>query len=496
MKIVGPIDAAWVLIESAHNRMHVGCVQIFSLPEGARRDYVRRLVAGLRRPRPLASPYSHKLSSWALHAVLPAWVEDSQVDFDYHVQHARLPAPGGEAELNALLAELHATSLDMTRPLWECHVIEGLERNRFALFMKIHHSLMDGVAGMRLLRDGLSADPQRRRMPAPWSQRRKPASHHHGAGNGAADHAHGGLHQVLRFVFDQFKNTPSLYHALSAFVQAARHRSDSALSAPYVAPQTPLNGRITTGRSFAFQQLPLQRVQEVAHRAGVTINDVVLAVCGGALRRYLQEREALPRQPLIAGIPVSVRPEGDTTAGTAVSFLLASMATDEADPLQRLRQIHRSTIAAKQQLHSLRREAITEYTLLLMAPYAVELLTGLAGHGHPVFNVVVSNVTGPAQALYFNGAPMSAMFPVSVLTHGQALNITILSYAGQLNIGFTACSQAVPDAHRLAAFTREAFEQIEAAVPPDASAGASEEPPAARPAPRRIRQVADSVAPV
>lgn len=461
MKIVPPIDAAWVLIESAESPMHFGSLQIYALPAGAGPDYVWRMAAELRKPGPLSPPYSQKLKDWPLSGLLPAWIEAGQVDMEYHVQHIALPSPGGDAELSTLIAELQSRPLDMKRPLWECHIIEGLAQRRFALFMKIHHSLMDGVSGMHLLQQGLSTDRRSRHMPAPWALRRKkPAA----APAGTGEHPHGGLKHVLDFVFGQVKSAPDLYRAFGAFLHSARAKAGGDLSVPYLAPKTVFNGRTSTQRRFASRQLPLERLHAVASRAGVTINDVLLAVCGGALRRYLADLNALPEQALIAGIPVSVRAEGDTSACTAVTFMLASMGTEEEDPLRRLREVHHSTSAAKQHLHSLRREALTDYTLLLMTPYAVELLAGVAGRGHPVFNVVVSNVPGPAEPLYFNGARLEAIFPLSILTHGQSLNITVLSYAGRLHIGFTACAVALPQVQRLADYTGDAFEELAARV--------------------------------
>lgn len=460
MKIVPPIDAAWVLIESAESPMHFGSLQIYSLPAGAGQDYVSRVVAELRKPEPLAPPYSQKLKDWALSGLVPAWIEAEKVDLEYHIQHIALPAPGGDAELSALIAELQSRPLDMTLPLWECHVIEGLAHRRFALFMKIHHSLMDGVSGMHLLQQGLSTDRKSRHMPAPWSLHRK----HAAPPANPVEHPHGGIKHALDFVFGQVKSAPDLYHAFGAFLHSARVKAGSDLSVPYLAPKTPFNGRTSTQRRFASLQLPLARLHAVASHAGVTVNDVFLAVCGGALRRYLADLNALPEQALIAGIPVSVRAKGDTSACTAVTFMLASMGTEEADALRRLREVHRSTSAAKEHLHGLRREALTDYTLLLMTPYAIELLTGLGGHGHPVFNVVVSNVPGPAEPLYFNGARLEAIFPMSILTHGQSLNITVLSYAGQLHVGFTACAKAIPHVQHLADYTGDAFEELVALV--------------------------------
>ena len=461
MKLVPPVDAAWVLIESAESPMHFGSLQIYSLPSGAGQNYVSRVVADLRKQGPLRPPYSQGLKAWPLSGVLPVWVEAQNVDLGYHVQHIALPEPGEEAELCALVAELQSRPLDMKRPLWECHVIEGLAQRRFAFFMKVHHSLMDGVSGMHLLQHSLSTDHRCRGMPAPWSlEGKKPAA----PPAHTEEPPHGGFKHALDVVFGQVKSAPDLYRAFSAYLQSALGKFGNDLSVPYLAPKSLLNGRTSTARCFASLQLPLARLHAVASHTGVTVNDVFLAVCGGALRSYLAELKALPEKSLIAGIPVSIRARDDVSACTAVTFMLASMGTEEKDPLRRLREVHESTSAAKQHLHGLRREALTDYTLLLMTPYAIELLTGLGGHGHPVFNVVVSNVPGPPLPLYFNGARLQAIYPMSILTHGQLLNITVLSYAGQLHVGFTACARALPHLQRLADYTGEAFDELAATL--------------------------------
>jgi WS/DGAT/MGAT family acyltransferase len=204
----------------------------------------------------------------------------------------------------------------------------------------------------------------------------------------------------------------------------------------------------------------------VATEARCTLNDVVLALCGGALRRFLDERGNLPDKPLTAGIPVSVRPQGDDSTGNAISFIVSTLGTDIAAPAERLQAIHGSVRHAKAHVQSLPREAIQQYTMLLMAPTLITLLTGIGGRTRPMFNITVSNVPGPDKPLYFRGAELVAIYPASIVTHGQALNITCESYAGQMNFGFTACHTSVPGIQRLAVYAVEALAELEQAVLP------------------------------
>lgn len=452
MSFVSPLDAAWLFVESEDTPMHVGGVQIYSPPADAAPDFVQQLVSRLREQRRFSPPFSLRVKRSRLRRVLPEWEETDDIDLNHHFKHWGLPSPGGQRELDELIAHLHASELDMRRPLWEMHLIEGLSGNRYALYTKIHHSLMDGVGGMRMMQAMLSADAEARDTPAPWaspkirSSERKP---------------HFSLNDLLRQAGQQARTLPGLYGSMSALAKSAMWPARSALKAPYMAPKTRLNSRVSRERGFASFQIELARVQAIASNFKVTVNDVFLGIFAGALRRYLQEQDALPQKSLIAGLPVSVRPKDDMQYGTSISFILASLETSFDDPLQRIKAIHRSTAAAKQNLQQMPAAAFTEYTLLLMSPYIAQLVTGVGGMGPPMFNLIISNVPGPKQTLYFNGARLEAIYPLSIVTQGQGLNITFMSYCGQLNIGYTACHRSLPDLHRLVDYTKEELEQTE-----------------------------------
>jgi diacylglycerol O-acyltransferase len=223
---------------------------------------------------------------------------------------------------------------------------------------------------------------------------------------------------------------------------------------------------VRSKRRFATQQFALERMKALASAAGCTINDLVLATCGGALRRFLDDSGDLPEAALTAGIPVSVRPKDDEGTGNAITFIIATLGTEIADPLERLLAIRASTRAAKAHVQALPRAAMTQYTIALMAPTILALLTGLAGRTRPVFNLTISNVPGPAQTLYFRGAELLATYPVSVVTHGQALNITCHSYAGNMVFGFTGCHSTLPHLQRIAVYAAQACDELERVILP------------------------------
>ncbi len=455
---LNPLDASWLMVESTDTPMHVGSLTIFSLPENAKPDFVANLVAHLRASKTFAPPFNLKLRSAALKAVLPAWVEDHKIDLDYHLRHSALPAPGGERELGVLVSRLHSHGLDFNRPLWEAHIIEGLENNRFALYMKMHHSQVDGVGGMKMLQRMMTTDPAEHDRPPPWSIGK-------GGGKPREPRAHSPLMQRLREATQkQAQTVPGVAQALVDVAREAYKRTNEAIALPFAAPKSLLNGKISGQRRIATQRYELDRIKRIAKKAEVTVNDVFLELCAACLRRYLEEIQALPDKPLTAGVPVSVRPSDDADSGNAISFIIANLNTHLDDPVARLKAIHESAVLAKESLQKLPKEGIVSYTMIFMAPYILQMLSGLGGKTRPMFNVTISNVPGPTEPLYFNGARMEGMYPVSLLSHGQALNITVVSYAGQFNVGFTGCRDTLPHMQRMSVYMGEALEALEKAL--------------------------------
>ncbi len=470
MQLISPPDAAFLLSESRATPMHVGGLQVFELPDGAPPDWLRQQfaamldrdqdVAPLFRKRPFRSLRS--AGQWA-------WRDDDQLDIEYHVRHSALPEPGRVRELLALASRLHGTLLDRQRPLWEFHLIEGLEGNRFAAYTKVHHAMIDGISAMRILERSLATDPDAHVDP-PWTYRppRRPGG---GAGQGPSPIE--ALLDVARGGLDVVALTPNL-------LKSARRAMEEDLAAfPFKAPPTMLNVHITGARRFAAQGWSLPRVKEVARAADATLNDVVLAMCSGMLRRYLEEQGALPDQSLTAMVPVSLRTD-DSSEGNAVGAVLTSLATDTADPQARLSRIRASMGIAKGTLAGLTPIQRLAVSAANMLPSPIVSMLGGGEGWRPPFNVTISNVPGPRQPLYINGARLQGVYPMSIPYHGQALNITINSYVDSLEFGLIGCRRRVPHLQRMLTHLEDALAELEVAV------GAE--------APRRRRRVRRSTA--
>lgn len=463
-RVLRPTDAAWLFIEKRDKPVHVASLATFSLPPDAPPGFLADLVAEWRaRPR-FAPPFNLRLRPGVLSAILPAWQElkAEDIDLDYHFRHSALPKPGGERELGVLVSRLHSNPLDRSRPLWECHVIEGLENNRFAVYTKVHHSQVDGMGGMRLLSRFLSKDAAARDLPPPWEvglvSGKKREEEDEGADQGSL------IEKMVSLGKEQFRTGLEAAKALGKLALEARKGEADGPAFPYGAPQTILNGRIRGKRRFATQHYDLARIKTVAKAAGVTVNDVFLGLCAASLRRYLDELRELPDRPLTASVPISVRPADDASVGNAISTIFVNLHTDIADPVERLKAISASSAPAKDKLQSMTRGAIDNYTLVLMTPYMVQLMLGLGTMTRPMNNLVISNVPGPSDVLYFNGAKLEQIYPVSLLFDGQALNITVLSYAGQFNLGFTGDRDSLPHMQRIAVYTGEALVDLEKAL--------------------------------
>lgn len=463
---LSPLDSAWLFTESRATPNHVGGLLQFRLPDKAPNDFLVRLMRDFRNHREFTSPWNRRLKYAFNMNPMPVWIEDQNIDLEYHVRHSALPWPGGERELGELVGRLQSQPLDLSRPPWECTLIEGLEGGRFALFIKIHHSLVDGVGGMKLLQRAMSTDQKSSlkivpfwAAPLPTSAASKRKAQDAFSTPTMAQAAAAGMEAIR----GQVKSVPQLITAFGKMLKGSASSSDSMI-VPFSAPRSVLNGRVREKRRFATQQFSMERIRTLANAAGCTINDVVLAVCGAALRKFLLERGNLPDQSLTAGIPVSVRPHDDESGGNAISFIIATLGTDLESPLERLEAIRSSVRHAKGHVQSLPKQAMLQYTMLLMAPTLLSLLTGMGGRTRPMFNITISNVPGPDKPLYFRGAELLATYPASIITHGQALNITCQSYAGYLNFGFTACHTSIPSMQKLAVYSAQAMNELEAAI--------------------------------
>ncbi|GAA0977644.1 O-acyltransferase WSD [Nocardioides aquaticus] len=466
-------DSAWLFAETRRTPMQVGMLATFRVPEGEP-TFVADLVARWREARHFHPPYNYLFHRFPV----PSWseLEDEQIDLDYHLRHSALPSPGSQRELGVLVSRLHSSRMDRRYPLWECHVIEGLEEDRWSLYFKAHHSQVDGVGGVRLLRRMLSVDPERRGMLPPWAvgahgpdqsglpPREEPAREVERASDVADRDSL--LGDLATGVADRVRASASVGGSLArTYAETLTGlRRDPDRAVPFRAPRSILNERIHAPRRFATQHYSVDRLKAVAAAAGASLNDVYLALCGGALRRYLLEMDALPAEDLTANVPVSVRPEGGARVGNALTFLYASLGTTVEDPLERVALIKASTRLGKTRLPDVGGAAMDAYTVALMAPFLSVALLGVGGHGRPAANVVVSNVPGPAETRYLDGSPVEEIYPVSLLFNGQALNITGVSYDGSFNIGFTGCRDSVPSLQRIAVYSGEELERLEQAL--------------------------------
>ncbi len=459
-KILKVNDAAWLLAESRSTPMHVGMLATFSMPDDADECYLEDMLHAWREVRTFRPPFNYVLRNLGV----PHWKElaDDEIDLDYHLRHSAVPSPGGERELGVLVSRLHSQRLDRRYPLWECHVIEGVEEGTWSLYMKMHHSQVDGVGGLRLARRMFSVDPTARDMLPPWA-----------VGTSGPDQS--GVERQPKAEPAVSDGGPSPVRAVRSARSVASSlaktyaesmsglgRSDHAV--PYRGPRSVLNQRIHAPRRFATQNYEIDRMRAVAKAAGVSLNDVFLAISGGALRRYLAELGSLPPESLTANVPVSVRPEGGSGVGNAITFLYASLATDVEDPVERVHAVRAATQRAKKRLPEATGPLMDAYTAVLMGPFLVPAVMGVGGRGPTDANLVISNVPGVREPRYFNGSRLDAYYPLSLLFHGQALNITAVSNHEMFCIGYTGCRDSLPHLQRIAVYSGEALDELEKAL--------------------------------
>ncbi len=451
MHALSPTDSAFLWMETRNQPMHVAGLNIYTPPQDAEPDYVGQLLADWGKHLSAKPPFNQrpvlKMGLWY-------WEEDTEFELDYHVRHLALPHPGRIRELLAMVSRLHGNLMDRNRPLWEIYVIEGLPGGRFATYTKIHHALIDGVSGAKLMAQSLSTTAEEQKPPV-WDQsfpkytRAKRASTPPSLLQQLANVARAGR-DIL----------PGVGSGLWDIVRAGTDHSASAL--PFQAPPTPFNVEISGSRRFASQSYSLARFKRIGEAAGATVNDVTLAICAGALRKYLEAQNALPKKPLVAMVPVSLHGETDA-AGNQVSVLLASLATNIADPLKRLQRIVQSTKEAKERLLPMPRLQKMAHGIASISPMGAGMVTGTAKK-HPLFNVVISNVPGPKETLYLNGARLDEVYPVSIATHYLALNITISGYGDNLGFGYIACRRSVPGLQRMLDYTQSSIQELEASL--------------------------------
>ncbi len=460
---IDPTSAAFLLTENRNMPMHVGGLQLFEKPEGAGRNYTRELFEQMRdvdevSPLFLKHPYRSVRTGGQL-----TWREDAQFDIEHHVRHSALPKPGRIRELLELCSRLHGTRLAWERPLWEAHVIEGLRDGRVALYTKTHHALVDGVSAMRLLQSVLSTDADERDMPAPWGQAAGTRSRKKKSNDLVLSEA---PMTALRSALGITAEAAGMPSALIKTITKGVRNETSSLSLH--APRTLFNQSITGSRRFAAQDWPIERLRAIGKATGTTLNDVVLAMCSGAMRTYLLELDALPEAPLVAMVPVGLNAKQSQIAsadgGNAIGSVMVQLATDVHDPGKRLQKIHNSMRDGKQALSSMTPVQIMAMSALGQAPAIIAPMLRMQGIVRPPYNLIISNVPGPRTTHYWNGAKLVGTYPLSIPINGMALNITCTSYDGNMMFGLTGCRRTVPHLQRLLAYLDQELTALEKAA--------------------------------
>ncbi len=452
MEPISPTDALFLIGESREHPMHVGSLQLFEPPEDAGPHFVRESYQAMLECTDV-QPTFRKHPAFFGGITNVAWSLDKDVELDYHLRRSALPEPGRVRDLLELASRLHGSLLDRHRPLWEAHLVEGLQDGRYAVYTKYHHSLMDGVSALRLEQRAFTSDPGDDEVRVPWDlPPRKSGKRSQRAKRPSL------LERVGRTAGSAFALAPSTVRLARAALL------EQQLTLPFRAPRSMFNVRIGGARRVAAQSWSLDRVKAVKSAAGVTVNDVVLAMSAGALRAYLLEQNALPNAPLTAMVPVNLRKHDDDRGGNMVGTFLCNLATDLDDPAQRLETISSSIRDTKdvfQQLPPVQQLALSAFNI---GGLFFGLIPGYLSTASPPFNVVISNVsTGPSEPLYWRGARLDGNYPLSIPLDGQAVTITVTNNADNLDFGLVGCRRSIPHLQRLLGHLETSLKDLERA---------------------------------
>lgn len=515
MKQLSGLDATFLYLETPEMPMHVGALHVFELSAGFKGSFAAALRKHIASRLPVAPVLRRRLWWMPLNMANPAWV-DADPDLKAHIVEVRLPASAkkgdGLAELQAAIGQLHPVLLDRQRPLWKFHIFEGLApaadgRRRAAMYTQLHHAAVDGQAAVALANAILDTTPEPRAVPARPSQRERKYE------LGMSEMLRGVLGSQAQKVAQIIRELPGTVGTLGSAAGQALGKVELA-DLPLVgrggkkdkvgnvalAPRTPFNASVTAGRAFAAVSLPLADIKALGRASEATINDVVLWLCSTALRRYLAKHHALPRQSLIAAVPISLREKGDNRSDNQASMSLVNLGTHIADPRKRLAHVKAATAAMKSTMGSLKSILPTDFPSLGV-PWLLEAATALYGRAKvaeripQVANVVISNVPGPAVPLYLAGARMLTNYPTSIVVHGIALNITVQSYDQSLDFGLIADAAAVPDPGVLADALRVALDDLRVLLgsrEADEAAAAADAPGLVRRAAQTLRKAVGS----
>lgn len=506
MKQLTGLDASFLYMETPSSFGHVSSLSIYSRPaDDPSFNPFETFRARLESRLPVLEPFRRRLVTVPLGIDHPYWIDDPHFDLDFHLRHQAIPPPGDLDQLADQVARIIGRPMDRTRPLWEVYVIEGLPDGDFAILTKLHHATIDGASGVELLGILLDTEPAEIEAPAgvSWHGEREPSQLEVLAktfvtlGRRPERAVRVGLGMVRKFgEITRNKGVVQFAAAARRSLPALRPDNDPDV-APVLparpAPATPFNKAITPHRRVVFRSAPLALIKDIKSALGVTVNDVVMGACAGALRQYLLDHHALPDQPLIAMIPISIRTGSESDPWTnRVSGLVAPLPTLVDDPLRRVHAVHEAMAQAKERFELVPADVLVEVSQFAppaLATRAIRMAAGMrmADRLNPPVNLVISNVPGPRQPLYLGRARLEHFYPVSTVIDGQGLNITVQSYRDTLDFGLVACRELVPDLVELTEACVAELGVIAAAAgltPPAATAPAETAP---RPRPRRRR---------
>lgn len=457
MKRLSVIDDTFLRIESRRHPFHIGILMLLEPDTNAPHDFIESLVAKLRKSTTASEPFNRRL---VLRKGLHYWQEDTQFDLSQHFVHIALPRPGRIRELLEFVSRVHANHLDRAFPLWRLYLIEGVEGGRFAIYMQVHHSMMDGMAGMRMLTAAMSTDSEKSKtLPAIWQT---PVSKAKAQPFPVPAPGVGAIKALRSLYREGLQSILPVYHELRRDIRDFwNHNPDLVFGGQ--APRCILNQKISASRRFAAQSYSADRMKAVASAVDATLNDVVLAMCGSALRQYLKERNELPATPLVAGVPVSLRKPGDTRITNEVAFTFTHLATHIEDPIERLRSIKSCMDYNKQNLRDLSPTQTMAVAALKLLPGAINTVLGFKPD-NTLGNLCISHVPGPRQDLYWQGARLTGLYPASLVTDGGALNITVVSRRDFVDFGLIACSKTVPRLQRFLDYLENGLAELEQAL--------------------------------
>ena len=468
MKQLSGLDATFLYLETPEMPMHVGALHVFELPAGYQGKFVTALRKHMQSRLPVAPVLRRKLWWMPLNLANPAWV-DAEPDLRQHIVEIKLPKGSGVFDLEAQVGALHPVLLDRRRPLWKMHVFEGLApgangRKRVALYTQLHHAAVDGQAAVALANAILDVSPAPRAIEVRPSRRQRTFRLE------MAEMLRGVLGNQAQKVAQIVRNLPDTVGTLKNAAGSAVSASSLLTGRPgnlTLAPRTGLNVSVSAGRAFATVTLSLPELKQLGRAFDATINDMVLMVCSGALRRYYGKRRTLPRKSMVAAVPISLREKGDTAADNQASMSLISLGTNISDPRKRLAHVRAASASMKTSMGSVKSILPTDFPSLGV-PWLMEAASALYGKAKvaerlpQVANLVISNVPGPSLPLYMAGARMITNYPASIVVHGMALNITVQSYDQSLDFGLMADAKAMPDVRELADAIAIAFDDLRA----------------------------------